>query len=201
MLLYYAELADEEGYAYPSQGAIAEELNLGHRDVQHSQTCLQEQGYLSKIRAHVKGHRGTTYQITLPAEVEAEQPAELLPAQAPKDVAQNDGAYSGHFDGVHDGVNGGHVPSTTEKQNYRTTEVILAHSEISERREDRPMITSALVSAAKRFRSLPCTTPGSDWQTLYAGVEREVLLNAPPGSTWDLIESLAFDVFLARAKG
>lgn len=197
VLLYYAELADENGYAYPSQGAVAEELNLGHREVQHSQTCLKEQGYLYETRAHVKGHRGTTYRITLPAEVGAEQPAEVLPAQAPKCDAQNDGAKRGHFDGVHDGVNGGHVPRTTEPQNHRATEVILAHSGNPENALDPPVLARAINTALKKYEFLSGNHQVLGRSALYDIAESELLEKAQIGATETQLESIALHALLA----
>ena len=200
VLLYYAELSDERGYAFPSQGAISEELDLTIRDVQHAQKCLEAQGFISKVRKHVKGHRGTTFRLNQGTAGVPDYDAEQFEQRSVSDGEFSDRPGDGHHDGCSGGPNSGDVPSTTEIQNHKVTELILDHSEISERRHDRPMITSAVVSAAKRFKNSASNAPGSDWQRLYAGVENEILLSVPAGSTRDEIENLAFDAFIAHAE-
>lgn len=197
VLLYYAELADEDGQAYPSQGAVAEELNLGHREVQHSQTCLKEQGYLSETRAHVKGHRGTTYQIFMPPQATLEQIAEEPSLQAPHQEPEDVGANRGVNDGANDGANDGHVPCTTEEQNYRATEVILAHSENLENALDPPVLARAINTALKKYKFLCGNHQVLGRSALYDIAESELLEKAQKGTTETELESIALHALLA----
>jgi len=96
-----------------------------------------------------------------------------------------------------DGANNGHVPCTTEEQNYRATEVILAHSENSVNALDPPLVARAINTALKKYKFLCGNKQVLGRSALYDIAELELLEKAQVGATETELESVALRSLLA----